>query len=160
MGCQQRQEKNLKNLMFWGWAERSCAKTVYEHLTTDCDESKNNRVNQSNLKAQELDLGIKMPPQLERFQRSGQNSALNHLEVERAGEAHRLEAIDSIRDFLRFIDGTNRAEISSREFAHVACVNRRPPDPRGACVRTTGPQRFWFRGLTLIFGLAAKTETD
>jgi hypothetical protein len=103
---------------------------------------------------------IIMPPQFKPFQRSGRNSALNHLEAQAAGEAHLLEAIDSIGDFLRFVDGTNRSEVSSREFAHVACANRRPADPGAAYVRTSGAHRFWFRGLTLIFGLAAKTETD
>ena len=100
-----------------------------------------------------------MPSQLKYFQRSGLNSALNPLEAG-AWEVHLLEAIDNIGDFLRFVDGTNRSEVSSREFAHVALVNRRPAGPRAACVRTSGAQRFWFRGLTLIFGLTAKTETD
>jgi hypothetical protein len=101
-----------------------------------------------------------MLPQIRRFQRNGRDSVLNHLEAEGTGEAHLLDAIDNIGDFLRFVDGTNRSEVSSREFAHVAFANRRRADPRAACVRTSGPRRFWFRGLTLIFGLAAKPETD
>jgi len=101
-----------------------------------------------------------MPPQLRRFQRSGQNSELNPLEAGVPGEAHLLDAIDNIGDFLRFIDRTSRSEVSSREVAHVAFMNRRSAGPRAACVRASGARRFWGRGLTLIFGLAAKTETD
>jgi hypothetical protein len=101
-----------------------------------------------------------MPSQLKRFQRSGQNSALNPLEAGDPGEAHLLDAIDNIGDFLRFVDRTNRSEVSSREVAHVAFMNRRSAGPRAASVRASGARRFWGGGLTLIFGLAAKTETD
>jgi hypothetical protein len=102
-----------------------------------------------------------MPPQLKRFQGSGRNSALNPpLDAEGAGEAHLLEAIDNIGDFLRFVDGTNRSEVSSREFARVEFMNRRSAGPRAACVPARGARRFLGRPLTLIFRLAAKTEGD
>jgi len=71
-----------------------------------------------------------------------------------------MDAIDNIGDFLRFVDEANRSQVSSREFAHLAFMNRRPADPCPAWVHTSGARRFWCRGLTLIFGLAAKTEPD
>jgi hypothetical protein len=101
-----------------------------------------------------------MKTQLERLCRSGRNPALGLTEaVGGAGEAQLIEAIDNIADFFRFVEHSNQSEISSREIAHVAFIKHRLCS-RGGCDRPDNMRPIWRRGLTLIFGLATKTEGD
>jgi hypothetical protein len=100
-----------------------------------------------------------MKTQLERLCRSGRNPALSLPEAVGAGEAQLIEAIDNIGDFFRFVEHSNQSEISSREIAHVAFRKHRLCS-RGGCDRPDNMGPIWRRGLTLILGLATKTEGD
>jgi hypothetical protein len=100
-----------------------------------------------------------MKTQLERLWRSRRNPALSLPEAVGAGEAQLIEAIDNIGDFFRFIEHSNQSEISSREIAHVAFMKRRLCS-RGGCDRPDNMRPIWRRGVTLILGVATKTEGD
>jgi hypothetical protein len=104
---------------------------------------------------------IIMPLPFERFQGRRRNSTLiPPIEALDAGAAHLLETIDNIGDFFRFVDGTIRSEVSSREFARLEIANRRSVGSRPAMCSCKGPRRFLGRRLTLLFRLTARSESD
>jgi hypothetical protein len=100
-----------------------------------------------------------MKTQLERLWRRDRNPALSLPEAVGAGEAQLIEAIDNIGDFFRFVEHSNQSEISSRKTAHLAFMTRRLCSC-GGCDRPENKGPIRRRGLTLILGLATKTEGD
>jgi hypothetical protein len=100
-----------------------------------------------------------MKTQLERLWRRDRNPALSLPEAVGAGEAQLIEAIDNIGDSFRFVEHSNQSEISSRKTAHLAFMTRRLCSC-GGCDRPENMGPIRRRGLTLILGLATKTEGD
>jgi hypothetical protein len=101
-----------------------------------------------------------MTSRLKCFQCSERSQTLILAEAGNGWDTHSTEAIDSVGDFLRFVDETNRSEVSSREFARVELANRRSIGPRAACVPATRVRRFFGGRLTLSFRLVARSEND
>jgi hypothetical protein len=101
-----------------------------------------------------------MASQLKFIQRPDRSSALILAEGGIAWDAHLAEAIENVGDFLRFVDGTNRSEISSEEVPHVAFMKRRFAGRRVARAPGKGARQFWCNGLALIFGLMRRAEVE
>jgi hypothetical protein len=66
-------------------------------------------------------------------------------------ETQAMEAIDSIGDFLRFVDGSIKSEILLRGFSHASVIKPRRVEPIPDCDRTNSTRRLWCRVLTIIF---------
>jgi hypothetical protein len=79
---------------------------------------------------------------------------------EGAGQAQAalMETVDNVGDFLRFVDWSNRSEISSGGCKHSAANEPRRAQPHPDRDRINNARLPWRRALTRIFRLARKAE--